>query len=80
MYMTDLFIYKPVIYIAGYKWYIYIYIYMYIYIYIYMYIKKEQKEYCYIRWQSMCNYYELHKLPHKIIPLTIDDREKYTMR
>ena len=45
-----------------------------------MYIKKEQKEYCYIRWQSMCNYYELHKLPQKIIPLTIDDREKYTMR
>ena len=34
MYMTDLFIYKPVIYIAGYKWYIYIYIYIYIYMYI----------------------------------------------
>ena len=37
MYMTDLFIYKPVIYIAGHKWYIYIYIYVYIYIYIYVY-------------------------------------------
>ena len=34
MYMTDLFIYKPVIYIAGYKWYIYICIYIYIYMYI----------------------------------------------
>ena len=34
MYMTDLFIYKPVIYIAGYKWYIYIYVYIYIYMYI----------------------------------------------
>ena len=38
MYMTDLFIYKPVIYIAGYNWYIYIYIYIYVYIYIYIYM------------------------------------------
>ena len=40
MYMTDLFIYKPVIYIAGYKWYIYIYIYIYnIYMCLYIYIR-----------------------------------------
>ena len=28
----------------------------------------------------MCNYCELHKLRQKRIPLTIDDRENYTMR
>ena len=62
--------------------YINIYIlFTYIYIYIYIYIlKKEQKEYFYIRWQSMCNYCELHKLRQKRIPLTIDDRKNYKMR
>ena len=45
MYMTDLFIYKPVIYIAGYKWYIYIYICVYIYIYMYITYSRLQMTY-----------------------------------